>query len=193
MRELTKNEKKLVTEIVTKCIPDSTATIGDILMNLYNIDFMEKYLPNSDEEKYVSESDYSSVSFLYKSFKGRNFQAEIYEAILLLLLLKKEGYIYMNYSSFINSEDQKGKKPEMLSILQDKDYYERRRIFDIFPGTKLWTLLNSNCIVTNSLIDYAKDFKTEEQRRFRTSIRYTWIAILISLISCVITCFIGCK
>jgi hypothetical protein len=193
MRELTKNEKKIVTEIVKKCVPDSTATIGDIIMNLYNINFMKEYLPSRNEEKFESESDYSSVCFEYKTYNGRKFQAEIYEAILLLLLLKKEGYIFMNYSSFINSEGQKGNRHEMMSLLQDKDYYEERRIFDIFPDTKLWILLNSHCIVTNSLIDYSKDFKTEEQRRFRTSIRYTWIAILISLISCVITCFIGCK
>ena len=127
------------------------------------------------------------------TYKGRNFQAEIYEAILLLLLLKKEGYIFMNYFPFINIEDQKGNRHEMMSLMQDNDHYEERRIFDIFPDTKLWALLNSYCVVTNSLIDYSKDFKTEEQRRFRTSIHYTWIAILISLISCVITCIIGCK
>ena len=184
MRELTKNEKRLVTAIVTKCVPNSTVNIGKILKEIYNIYFMQKYSPSSDEEKYISESDYSSVIFHYTTCKERNFQAEINEAILLLLLLKKEGYIFMNYSSFISNKSEIGEKHEMLNSMQDNFRDEKIQIFDRYSGTNLWELLNSNCIVTNSLRDYAKDFKTEEQRRFRTSIRYTWIAIVISLISC---------
>jgi len=88
MRELTKNEERLVTAIVTKCVPDGGVNIGDIIMSLYDINFMEKYFPDRDEETYESESDYSSVCFQYKIYNGRNFQSEIYEAILLLLLLK---------------------------------------------------------------------------------------------------------
>ena len=192
MRELTKNEKRLVTEIVTKYVPDNEVTIGDIIMPLYNINFIKNYSPDRDEEAYESESDYSSVCFQYKAYKGRNFQAEIYEAILLLLLLKNEGYIFLKQFS-IRDDSGMGQKCDTKTASDDEYYYEENRIYDVFPNTCLWVLFNSYCIVTNSLIDYTKDFKTEEQRRFRTSIRYTWIAILISLISCVITCFIGCK
>ena len=192
MRELTKNEKRLVTEIVTKCVPDSTTTIGDIFMNLYDINFMTEYLPDRNEEAYESESDYSSVCFQYKTYKGRSFQTEIYEAILLLLLLKNEGYIFLKLFS-IRNDSCLGQKYDTKAASNDKYQYEECRIYDVFPNTKLWCLFNSYCVVTNSLIDYSKDFKTEEQRRFRTSIHYTWIAILISLISCVITCIMRCK
>ncbi|BCS84172.1 hypothetical protein prwr041_00650 [Prevotella herbatica] len=190
MRELTKNEKRLVTEIVTKCVPDSEVTIGDIIMSLYDINFMDQYLPNSFEDTYLAKEDYSSVCVQYKTYKGRNFQSEIYEAIVLLIFLKQEGFIFLNFNSIVDYYA-KGKKHKIKASSDDE--YEENRIYDVFPNTCLWVLFNSYCIVTNSLIDYSKDFKTEEQRRFRTSIRYTWIAILISLISCVITCFIGCK
>lgn len=186
MRDLTKNEKRLVTEIVTKCVPDGDANIGDIIMSLYDINFIDDYSPNSDEENYLAREDYSSVCVQYKTYKGRNFESEIYEAIVLLIFLKQEGYIFLNYSSYIDYPA-KGKKYDVKTASDGKYYYEESRIYDVFPKTCLWVLFNSECIVTNSLKDYSKDFKTEEQRRFDKSIFYTRIAFYISVVSCIIS------
>jgi hypothetical protein len=157
-------------------------------MPLYEIDFIQKYTPDETEQDVLQESDYSSVIFQFKFHKGRNFESEIYEAILLLLLLEKEGYIFFNLFSLNYEKETIGEKIKIMTPLGG-DCYESERIFDVFPGNRLWGLLNSNCIITNSLKDYAKDFKTEEQRRFRTSFVLTCIAIIISLISCISGCF----
>lgn len=183
MRDLSTREKKLVKEIIKECVPGSETTIGMVLMPIYKIACIAKHMQDYNELRYLSESEYSSVYFQYYNNNKRNFESEIYEAILLLLLLEKEGYIFFNFSSFNNVETI-GEFCKSSTIL-DAANIDTKIIYDVFPDHKLWYLLNSNCIVTNSLKDYAKDFKTEEQRNFKKSVYLTWIAISIALISCV--------
>lgn len=169
MRELTKKEKTIVTTLVQKYQPNSTLTIGEILMELYQIKAIRKYEPTESELHYFSEKELSQVRVEYEYDPQKDFSVDFYEAILLICYLIDNNYLIINYSSFTDSTI-----GEFSKIMHsDGSVLKIQNFYDVFPY-KIWLLLNGTFIVTNALIDFAKDFKTIEQRRFETQIDNLW-------------------
>lgn len=204
MRELTKKEKTIVTTLVQKYQPNSTLTIGEILMELYQIKAIRKYEPTESELHYFSEKELSQVRVEYEHDPQKDFSVDFYEAILLICYLIDNNYLIINYSPFTNNTI-----GEFSKIMHSGGSVPKiQNFYDVFPY-KIWSLLNGTFIVTNALIDFAKDFKTIEQRRFEEqmddtqakhkeamrianrTLRCTQLAFFVALISTLSTFTIG--
>lgn len=204
MRELTEKEKAIVTALVQNYQPDSTLKIGDILMVLYPIKAIGKNESPELEAKKLSPKELPQVWVEYEYDPQKDFSVDFYEAILLICYLIDKNYLIINNFSFIG--DTIGEFTIKMECGSCRT--EIRNFFDVFPYS-MWTLLNGTFIVTNALIDYAKDFKTIEQRRFEEqmydtqakhkeamrianrTLRCTQLAFFVALISTLSTFTIG--
>lgn len=151
MRTLTTTEKDIVRSLINNYSDGQSIKLGELLLNIYPIDYIELGNPNDDFTK-------NTIRVCYNGLKITD--SFILEAINLFDLLIRENYLVTKcfvYADIIG-EKHSGLRlsPNPYKIVPLMNYYD----YDI------WKLLNSHYYVTNSLIDYAKDFKTEEQRHY---------------------------
>lgn len=174
MRELTDKEKTLTNTLVKRYQPNSDLVIGDILLDLYNITYIAKHTSSPSDSFY---KDAIIVGYYYDP--NINFDSDFYEALLLIDYLVRNEYLILKPMLY---KEEIGVRNTMASIFDPKtgNYgIKSISIFDVF-NFKTWPLLNSTFIVTNVLKDYAKDFKTIEQRRFEKQLKDTKKALKIS-------------
>ncbi|MBE9487974.1 MAG: hypothetical protein IMY73_02220 [Bacteroidetes bacterium] len=179
MRSLTQNEKKLVKVILQKYDPSEPINVGELLCSVYDIKEIRVYEPTEYENNNMSREEYHHINFKYYEKSERNFESEIYEAILLLHLLNIKDYLFFQKKVLTEYCDFKIGNND-----NDNKNFKTTRLYDIFPNKlDLWALLNSRYIVANSLNDYyKKEFKTVEQRRFDKTILLMKVTIVASII-----------
>lgn len=151
MRELTSTEQQLIRVLIQNVSINSGLRIGDVLMQVYPIEFMKK---NKLEEPFYKET----IKICHKAEEGIEFK--IYEAFSLIIMLIEQRYIVAK--EFIE-KDIIGEKNTFCYSFENR--HEERTYFNYY-NIDLWKLLNSHYSITNSIVDFAKDFKTIEQRRF---------------------------
>lgn len=165
MREFTEKEKAIITSLIKQYHPENITKIADVLMELYPIKCIQKYVPDQSTLQ-LSEEYQPAISLQYKRNPQKDFSIDFYEAIFLICLLKDQHYLILDYIPIFDQGIIGSFSNEMELITPEtKEFSTIMNFFDVFPH-KIWPLLNSTFIVTNALIDYAKDFKTVEQRNF---------------------------
>ena len=151
MRKLTNTEKKLVKALIENVSPDSGRRIGDVLMKVYPIEYIEK---NAQEDLFYNQT----VQICHKNEAG--LDTKLYEAFSLIIMLIEQRYIVAK--DFIKSNIIGEKHPYMYP---KENHHVIRRYFNYFE-IDLWILLNSQYYISNSLLDYVNnDFKTLEERQ----------------------------
>ena len=190
MREFTDKERILTNALIQNISSRTGFRIGDVLLQAYPIEYIEK---NKLDEPFYKET----ITICHKA--GGKIEAEIYEAFSLIITLIEHHYIVAK--EFI-AKNIIGKKNYDCNPIEDG--HEIRTYFNYY-NTDLWKLLNSHYSVTNSLIDFAKDFKTPEQRRFeeelqtaketlnetKKTLKVTQKAFVVTLITLIATIGIG--
>lgn len=155
MRELTDTERKLVRALINNVSRKSGLRIGEVLLQVYPIEYIEK---NKVDDPFYKET----IKICHKAEEG--LESKLYEAFSLIIMLIEHRYIVAK--EFINKEII-GKKNPLCYPLDNR--HEERTYFNYYD-VELWKLLNSHYAVTNALVDFAKDFKTIEQRRFEAQL-----------------------
>lgn len=192
MREFTDKEKILTNTLIQNISSKTGFRIGDILLQAYPIEYIEK---NKSDEPFYKKT----ITICHKA--GYEIESEIYEAFSLIITLIEHRYIVAK--EFL-AKDIIGKKYPYCYPIEDR--HEIRTYFNYY-NTDLWKLLNSHYSVTNSLIDFAKDFKTIEQRRYeeelvttqntlkktRCALMASWCSFFIAIVSLILTILIPQK
>ena len=155
MREFTDTEQKLVKALINNVSRKSGLRIGEVLLQVYPIEYIEK---NKVDDPFYKET----IKICHKVEEG--LESKLYEAFSLIIMLIEHRYIVSK--EFIDKEII-GKKNPLCYPLDNR--HEERTYFNYYD-VELWKLLNSHFSVTNSLVDFAKDFKTIEQRRFEAQL-----------------------
>lgn len=156
MRELTDTEKNLVNALIQNVSRNSGRRIGDVLMQVYPIEYIEK---NKVDDPFYKET----IKICHKV--EENLESKLYEAFSLIIMLIEHRYIV---AKELIDKEIIGKKNPLCYSLDNR--HEERTYFNYYD-IELWKLLNSHFSVTNSLVDFAKDFKTVEQRRFEEQLK----------------------
>lgn len=151
MREFTDTERKLVKALINNVSRKSGLRIGEVLLQVYPIEYIEK---NKVDDPFYKET----IKICHKV--EENLESKLYEAFSLIIMLIEHRYIVAK--ELIDKEIIGKKNPLCYSL---DNQHEERTYFNYYD-IELWKLLNSHFSVTNSLVDFAKDFKTVEQRRF---------------------------
>jgi hypothetical protein len=120
-------------------------------MQVYPIEYIEK---NKVDDPFYNET----IKICHKVEEG--LESKLYEAFSLIIMLIEHRYIV---AKELIDKEIIGKKNSLYCSLDNR--HEERTYFNYYD-IELWKLLNSHFSVTNSLVDFAKDFKTVEQRRF---------------------------
>ena len=168
MRELTDTEKELVKAFIKNASPDSGRKLGDVLIKVYPIEYIEK---NTKDNSFYNKT----VKICHKSEKG--LEAKLYEAFSLFIMLIERRYIVAK--EFIEGTIIGEKSP--YAYLSGNQH-TIQRYFNYYE-IDLWTLLNSQYSISNSLLDYVNHgFKTVEQKRFEKQECLTWISILTAIL-----------
>lgn len=145
MRELTDTEKNLVNALIQNVSRNSGRRIGDVLMQVYPIEYIEK---NKVDDPFYNET----IKNCHKVEEG--LESKLYEAFSLIIMLIEHRYIV---AKELIEKEIIGKKNPLCYSLDNR--HEERTYFNYYD-IELWKLLNSHFSVTNSLVDFAKDFKT---------------------------------
>ena len=156
MREFTDIEKIIVKALIQNVSRNSGHRIGNVLMQVFPIEFLKK---NKIKEPFYDES----IIICHKA--ECNIEAKIYEAFSLIIMLIEQRYIV---TKELVEKDIIGEVYPYCRPIDD--FYQERNYFN-YHNVDLWKVLNSHYSVTNSLIDFAKDFKTVEQRRFEEELK----------------------
>lgn len=172
MREFTPKEQELIETLIRKYQPSGVQKVFDILKEMNIVVSCEPIPPFKGKapcalkSSYIPQPSYkSNLKWIVDDrqvcvkYYGDDecFRVTFYEILLLIIFLKKEGYIVLSRVTISGS-------------LGDSDNYmppANGAVFFNDLGEDLWTILDSYFVVSNALIDLAKhDFKSIEQRRF---------------------------
>lgn len=176
MREFTDTEKDLVKALIQNVSRKSGFRLGEVLLQVYPIEFIEK---NKLDDPFYKET----IKICHKV--EENLESKLYEAFSLIIMLIEHRYIVAK--EFIN-KDIIGKKNPLCYSLDN--LHEERTYFNYYD-VELWELLNSHYAITNALVDFAKDFKTPEQRRHNCTIKISIAAIFVSILIGIFSPFIS--
>lgn len=176
MREFTDSEKNLVKALIQNVSRDSGLRIGDVLRKVYPIEYIEK---NTVDDPFYKET----IKICHKD--ENEIEAKIYESFSLIILLLEQRYIV---AKELIEKGIIGEKNPFCDIFENR--HIERTYFNYY-NIDLWSLLNSHYAVTNSLIDFSKDFKTVEQRRFDEQNCTAWLGIIAAFIIGITTPFIS--
>lgn len=165
MREFTDTERKLVKALIYNVSRKSGLRIGEVLLHVYPIEYIEK---NKVDDPFYKET----IKICHKV--EENLESKLYEAFSLIIMLIEHRYIV---AKELIDKEIIGKKNPLCYSLDNR--YEERTYFNYYD-IELWKLLNSHFSVTNSLVDFAKDFKTVEQRRFEEQLNEAKESLIIS-------------
>ena len=145
--------------------------MGEVLRNLFpEIEYI-KPSKNKTEEFYKHTID---ICYNEKQCS----LSDILEVVNLFDLLVKQNYIVVKQLFPIEriGEEHQG----MYPIMENQHYVETPIVN--YYQYDLWEFLCNHFYVTNALVDFAKDFKTPEQRRHNCTTNISVAAIIVSVI-----------
>lgn len=168
MRRFNDNEIKVMNTLVTNNNYASPVTIGEILMQIYDISCIE---PNRVDDDFYK----NTVSVICNA----NQEPLIYEAISLLVYLIENRYLI---TKELLKKEILGEKWTMVPLSDSRSNQNEIRLFNFYK-LDLWSLLDSQFVVSNSLIDLKQHrYQSIEERRFNKTIKWTKISIFVAVI-----------
>lgn len=171
MRDFTDTEQRAVRKLIEWSTNGQSIRLGEVLRNLFpEIEYI-KPSKNKKEEFYKHTID---ICYNEKQCSLSN----ILEVVNLFDLLVKQNYIVVKQLFPIEriGEEHQG----MYPIIENQHYVETPIVN--YYQYDLWEFLCNHFYVTNALVDYAKDFKTPEQRRHNCTTNISVAAIIVSVI-----------
>lgn len=170
MRNFTSSERKVVNELIKWSSNGQSIRLGEILRELFPITYI-KPSPKKDEEFYKHTIE------IYYDEKKVSIE-EILEAIGLFELLVQRNYIVVKQLFTIEII---GKEQNLMFVVSNDSHYVETTLVNYY-NNNLWEFLCSYYYVTNGLKDFAKDFKSIEQRRSDKQNRITLLGIIVSFV-----------
>ena len=171
MRDFTDTEQRAVRKLIELSTNGQSIRLGEVLRNLFpEIEYI-KPSKNKKEEFYKHTID---ICYNEKQCSLSN----ILEVVNLFDLLVKQNYIVVKQLFPIEriGEEHQG----MYPIMENQHYVETPIVN--YYQYDLWEFLCNHFYVTNALVDFAKDFKTPEQRRHNCTTNISVAAIIVSVI-----------
>ena len=171
MRDFTDTEQRAVRKLIEWSTNGQSIRLGEVLRNLFpEIEYI-KPSKNKKEEFYKHTID---ICYNEKQCSLSN----ILEVVNLFDLLVKQNYIVVKQLFPIEriGEEHQGRYP----IMENQHYVETPIVN--YYQYDLWEFLCNHFYVTNALVDFAKDFKTPEQRRHNCTTNISVAAIIVSVI-----------
>lgn len=171
MRDFTDTEQRAVRKLIEWSTNGQSIRLGEVLRNLFpKIEYI-KPSKNKKEEFYKHTID---ICYNEKQCSLSN----ILEVVNLFDLLVKQNYIVVKQLFPIEriGEEHQG----MYPIMENQHYVETPIVN--YYQYDLWEFLCNHFYVTNALVDFAKDFKTPEQRRHNCTTNISVAAIIVSVI-----------
>lgn len=171
MRDFTDTEQRAVRKLIEWSTNGQSIRLGEVLRNLFpEIEYI-KPSKNKKEEFYKHTID---ICYNEKQCSLSN----ILEVVNLFDLLVKQNYIVVKQLFPIEriGEEHQG----MYPIIENQHYVETPIVN--YYQYDLWEFLCNHFYVTNALVDFAKDFKTPEQRRHNCTTNISVAAIIVSVI-----------
>ena len=180
MRDFTDTEQRAVRKLIEWSTNGQSIRLGEVLRNLFpKIEYI-KPSKNKKEEFYKHTID---ICYNEKQCSLSN----ILEVVNLFDLLVKQNYIVVKQLFPIEriGEEHQG----MYPIMENQHYVETPIVN--YYQYDLWEFLCNHFYVTNALVDFAKDFKTPEQRRHNCTTNISVAAIIVSVIIGIISPYIS--
>lgn len=180
MRDFTDTEQRAVRKLIEWSTNGQSIRLGEVLRNLFpEIEYI-KPSKNKKEEFYKHTID---ICYNEKQCSLSN----ILEVVNLFDLLVKQNYIVVKQLFPIEriGEEHQG----MYPIMENQHYVETPIVN--YYQYDLWEFLCNHFYVTNALVDFAKDFKTPEQRRHNCTTNISVAAIIVSVIIGIISPYIS--
>ena len=171
MRDFTDTEQRAVRKLIEWSTNGQSIRLGEVLCNLFpEIEYI-KPSKNKKEEFYKHTID---ICYNEKQCS----LSDILEVVNLFDLLVKQNYIVVKQLFPIEriGEEHQG----MYPIMENQHYVETPIVN--YYQYDLWEFLCNHFYVTNALVDFAKDFKTPEQRRHNCTTNISVAAIIVSVI-----------
>ena len=171
MRDFTDTEQRAVRKLIEWSTNGQSIRLGEVLCNLFpEIEYI-KPSKNKKEEFYKHTID---ICYNEKQCS----LPDILEVVNLFDLLVKQNYIVVKQLFPIEriGEEHQG----MYPIMENQHYVETPIVN--YYQYDLWEFLCNHFYVTNALVDFAKDFKTPEQRRHNCTTNISVAAIIVSVI-----------
>lgn len=170
MRDFTDTEQRAVRKLIEWSTNGQSIRLGEVLRNLFpEIEYI-KPSKNKKEEFYKHTIDIC--------YNEKQCSLSILEVVNLFDLLVKQNYIVVKQLFPIEriGEEHQG----MYPIMENQHYVETPIVN--YYQYDLWEFLCNHFYVTNALVDFAKDFKTPEQRRHNCTTNISVAAIIVSVI-----------
>lgn len=158
MRSITEEEQKVIKKLIEWQSNGQSIKLGEVLLKLYPIEYIKPSDKEGDFYRHALE-----ISYDYNNTSS----SKILEAINIIDLLIKKDYLIAKefYADNIIGEKKTDCGLPKMNHISNKTRYVETTLMNYY-SYDLWNMLNRYYYVTNSLIDFAKDFKTIEQRRF---------------------------
>lgn len=174
MRSITEEEQKVIKKLIEWQSNGQSIKLGEVLLKLYPIEYIKPSDKEGDFYRHALE-----ISYDYNNTSS----SKILEAINIIDLLIKKDYLIAKefYADNIIGEKKTVCGLPKMNHISNKTRYVETTLMNYY-SYDLWNMLNSYYYVTNSLIDFAKDFKTVEQRRFDEQNCSTWIGIVTAIV-----------
>ena len=183
MRSITEEEQKVIKKLIEWQSNGQSIKLGEVLLKLYPIEYIKPSDKEGDFYRHALEFsyDYNNTS-----------SSKILEAINIIDLLIKKDYLIAKefYADNIIGEKKTDCGLPKMNHISNKTRYVETTLMNYY-SYDLWNMLNSYYYVTNSLIDFAKDFKTPEQRRHNCTTNISIVAIIASVIIGIASPFIS--
>ena len=171
MRNFTDAEQRTVRKLIEWSTNGQSIRLGEVLRKLFpEIEYI-KPSKKKEEEFYKHTID---ICYNEKQCSLSN----ILEAVNLFDLLVKQNYIVVKQLFPIECI---GKEHQGMYPIMDNQHYVETPIVNYYQYD-LWEFLCNHFYVTNALVDFAKDFKTPEQRRHNCTTNISVAAIIVSVI-----------
>ena len=177
MREFTNNEKVFIRDIASKNRHKEWDIIGDVLCRNTKISCIYKMWPSEGDLEHLPYDAFDDLIVQHCYETDEEAYKIVYEILLLVKLLEKEGYIYLQTSCVWEGDNRIGEYDKQKSIGTET------RIDGFLPKQPIWTIVNKSYLATNAFVDLAKDFRTPEQRRYDITIWWTRVAGVCSFIA----------
>ena len=170
MRDFTDTEQRVVRKLIEWSTNGQSIRLGEVLRNLFpEIEYIKP--SNKKEEEFYKHT----IDICYN--EKQCSLSNILEVVNLFDLLVKQNYIVVKQLFPIEriGEEHQG----MYPIMENQHYVETPIVN--YYQYDLWEFLCNHFYVTNALIDFAKDFKTPEQRRHNCTTYISVAAIIVSV------------
>ena len=174
MRELTPQEKQVVRALISDNYyqKGNSLRLGELITKIFPVDCI----------KPATQINNLTPPFISISYDRTNVEfSAILDAIHLMDLLVEKKYLIL--TEFIPNNG-------IIGIDKHNNHYEERSIIN-FDNRDLWNFLNHHYYVTNALIDFAKDFKTIQQRNFEEQQCSAWMGVGVAVVVGVASILIG--